>query len=751
MIKRKRDTPFIQQDWVQGVESFQHLGAKRRAVGSNKNGTIFRAQPSQHDQSHDRPSKRRRTLEQPMPKLCCDTIYPFKPQRSMRRQLRINVVKIFHRATLLVKGNGIFNGRIAPPDEEEVATWKARCGIRITCGETEGPVYYIRTPCELQTHKNPVGPGSMARIALNPRVIREEQLHIHRDGLPDWADSYALRVELESDGGGDWPPLGWQSLVEDVDVAKETRVPPHEWTLSAEIPNLYEGRRARIPLSLEFDSDRRVPTNFVVEVDIRWSMPFSQEAIKKRQELKWGPSITAVDFDEVATNGTGRQESIDKSKTTPTRPSGTSLHRQHSGLSTKVNGFSSKANALVQDDIDYLESDADDEDVGGDVTPSRSRRANTKNKVYNLKKLSDKAHGKKPRQRRMMGKGHVFEEQPKGVVWILPDEKFREPSFRCCIPFCWAKNPSWEVLRLHLRNHTPKGYQVHLLEKIDGFVHLQISHRPEVRYRGPPSKPRTFQLGRAKGALDLKAFNDGDESWVTDRYGPDNESDYDDYRFEERLKDNDEHKDAGHKERILDAEQQEKYPVSKSGTHGLKIPQTKYPLFDPLSKVLLQPGAEYRRPVADNSWLIHKHREVVHDYSDVSTTEKEYIKEWDSFMIGRHISSDVYVPRAVVAFAREKATWLITETSRAEEFGKHMAVLLAKDILDEDSMNEALDHISEARVAQKNADWVATSALKPKSPTYRSKGGCVVCQLPVLGPSLLLCTNEVCCVAQISE
>lgn len=173
------------------------------------------------------------------------------------------------------------------------------------------------------------------------------------------------------------------------------------------------------------------------------------------------------------------------------------------------------------------------------------------------------------------------------------------------------------------------------------------------------------------------------------------------------------------------------------------VPNTKQPLFDPLSKVLLEAGSEVRRQVANDRWLLHKHREVVQDYSDVDSAEKEYIKEWDGFIMRRHISSDAYVPRTVIAFAKEKGSWLVAATSRMEEFGKHLSVMIARGALDDRTIEETLARIGESRNQHKEGDEAPKTTLSPKEAAYRSIDGCAVCGLPVLGPSLLICYNQV--------
>ena len=179
------------------------------------------------------------------------------------------------------------------------------------------------------------------------------------------------------------------------------------------------------------------------------------------------------------------------------------------------------------------------------------------------------------------------------------------------------------------------------------------------------------------------------------------------------------------------------------------VPSIKQVLFDPLSRVALTPGTEVRRTVADDGWLAQKHRELVQDYSDVSATEKEYIREWESFLLGRRMSSEAYLPRAAVAFVKEKASWLVADETRMHEFGKHLAVLEATWSLGGKILEEVLGLIAEARAAQGKKPPPPPlppppkPTVSPRTAAYRSKGGCAVCKLPVLGITQLLCANKV--------
>lgn len=172
------------------------------------------------------------------------------------------------------------------------------------------------------------------------------------------------------------------------------------------------------------------------------------------------------------------------------------------------------------------------------------------------------------------------------------------------------------------------------------------------------------------------------------------------------------------------------------------MPRTEQPLFDPLSKVQLLPGAEVRHPGADDTWLIQKHRDIVQDYGDVSVLEKEYIKEWDAFIQKKRIMSEAFIGRAVVDFVNEKIGWLLDRKHRIQELGKHLTVLVARG-LDDDTIKLVRSRIHEGRGQRGTAGEGRAYPETTKDGSKHISGGCAICGRLVRGPSLLTCTNEV--------
>ena len=181
------------------------------------------------------------------------------------------------------------------------------------------------------------------------------------------------------------------------------------------------------------------------------------------------------------------------------------------------------------------------------------------------------------------------------------------------------------------------------------------------------------------------------------------------------------------------------------------MPATRQPLYDPLSKALLKPGTVLRTNIVDDSWRIHKHREIVQDYSDLTNAEKEFIQEWDRFIILKRIASDAYIPRAMVQFIKEKGLWLVSDLNRAMEFGKLMAVMVAHDILTDANVDEVTNAMDAAWALKRSIDpndsqaiEAANSTSAPKAYALRrGTGGCPICGYRFAVADSVICCNRV--------
>lgn len=152
------------------------------------------------------------------------------------------------------------------------------------------------------------------------------------------------------------------------------------------------------------------------------------------------------------------------------------------------------------------------------------------------------------------------------------------------------------------------------------------------------------------------------------------------------------------------------------------------------------PATEAPQTRPDDSWLIQKHREIVQDFSDVASPEKEYIREWDAFIHTKRIVSEAFIGRAIVEFVMDKVDWLLDSNSRTLQFGKHLTTLVARGV-EEDTVKLVQAKLRDARIQRLTAQ--TSSTQPPKESLKRKPKGCAVCGNTARGPGLLICANEV--------
>lgn len=182
----------------------------------------------------------------------------------------------------------------------------------------------------------------------------------------------------------------------------------------------------------------------------------------------------------------------------------------------------------------------------------------------------------------------------------------------------------------------------------------------------------------------------------------------------------------------------------------------------------------------DESWYIHKHRDTIHDYTDLPPSEKSFIFAWDAHVLPHRILSPVYLPRTWLGFIRKNAKWLAADPLLFEEVGKHLSSLVGRGLLEDDEVVRAgLEILDETRRGLENEksgtslaepghgkegamgeagpgdaqpDTVGdkmdsaeanedNSFTIPGTPVSRS--GCGVCLRPLRGPSVVICSNDV--------
>lgn len=645
-----------------------------------------------------RPAKRRR-LSSP-DSFNMDQLIASPRTSDSGSMLSIEVLKILHKDSKKIKPPQVTT---APRD---VLATKARCRITIldvSCGSPK--VLHCQSQiCDLITYKNPVGPHRLARVDMpQPFFVPHESILVNRpdDGRFDASDSYQLLVELEAANGVRWPPLDSH----DFGISTASIHPPwgssQHWVMSSRFDKVVGRLKHPLDLSPTYPSDQSIyQTNYVMDVDLRWASGFRALRLLDKNSK---PCINARDPD------------VD--------PYADANFEHPSDSAT--NGISDHADGETSHDLE--------DEFAGDQTPSRSLRTREKAKVYNLKVLSDKAQG---RDRKKRGRSASSAANEGRVQYLLPsDQPLCLDWYRCVS--CGAYHESMPQLQLHL--HTAHPTYEYVLETTS-----QPQFRVSALREALTSPSKTPKLGRQVKPFNLSTVTNGDQALVASHLGHD---------IEESFKSP---SAKAHVDRLQSGSPVPKgfKPAArrthKPDTHKVLVPDAPQPLFHPISKARLKPGQEVPVIVPDDTWLIQKHRESISDFSDVTATEKEYIWEWDGHILRKNITSAAYFPRAWLDFVEQKAAWLVAEEHRMLEFGKHSSVLLARDVLDETAMKRAFDFINDARAKLKSDGSGSLGAMdgatkqSPRSSQIRKgASGCTVCQLPVRGPTLLVCSNKV--------
>jgi hypothetical protein len=512
MNRNSRGLPYLHRNWVKAMDHWQNMGLKMSSP-SRQNGERFM---DADDDQYQRPAKRRRLFEKTSdagfrPDDLGSFLVPAADGQVMSKALRVEVLKIVHKDSARVKFSGIFSTLIAP-QVQDVTSTRARCRISISCEKDGEPVvlHVDSQICTMKTFKNPVGPHRMARIHLpQPFHVPQEKILIERDDddVFSLADSYTILVELESAGDATWPPLN-VGAQDDETFFYSRGSSSRRWTLAANVPEVFDRKRKAAAVVLKRKAEIDLLTDYVMDVDMRWTSGLSSAAMAKRLEKDLLPSITVID----PTAATPVH--------LPTVNGNLDAHSGINGVNGHVNGHHLNGDKLedLPDHSDLMDDGNDGAE--GELTPSRTRRARHQIN-YNLKLLSDQAAGREKRRRRKLDGKHDSVDDYR-VMYILPPEQFAVDDFKCGL--CGAAHRTFIQLRIHLLGHDAYQFDFDLRPK--GVFQVSVGHRSETIAAVSPIRPKVYQLGRPLKPLDLEQYVDGDDSWITSRLGSENDRDF---------------------------------------------------------------------------------------------------------------------------------------------------------------------------------------------------------------------------------
>lgn len=479
----KSHLPYLPRNWKAGIQGATLGVSARNAHAKIANG---------HDDHYVRPAKRRRFMESSPDSGIGQEIDGFvlhEDPVDIPRAMKVNVLRLFHKDLPRAKQN-ILNGSVAAANKD-IET-RARCKITITTpGSTPGDtqlLYCDSQMVNIRTSQDSDGVCRTARVELPQRFdVPEEKIYVerHDDAVFDLADTYAVRVELQSAGDDYWPPLNLARTA--FDDALPLRSSPRHWTLEAEIPNVLERNRRLGVMKLSKGSGPATKTDFFVDIDVRWATALPATHPSKGQARSYLASIANVDRELLPlTNG----------------------YVNENGNGHLTNGHSS----LIEDELE--------DDAEGELTPGRSLRVRGSTN-YNLKDLSAKAQGRAPRKRTKNNDGKKADSER--VLYRLPREAIPVKevvvdAFSCCV--CHAAHESLAQLRAHLFSHARYRFE---LSANPGKPGYQLDVYCVADSSGASLRPRVYQLGRPTKPFDLDKYVEGDDSWITSRLGPNND------------------------------------------------------------------------------------------------------------------------------------------------------------------------------------------------------------------------------------
>ncbi|KAH9907847.1 hypothetical protein F4778DRAFT_450387 [Xylariomycetidae sp. FL2044] len=347
-----------------------------------------------------------------------------------------------------------------------------------------------------------------------------------------------------------------------------------------------------------------------------------------------------------------------------------------------------------------LEEDEEHDDA---TTPSRSLRTRDQRQNYNLKALSDKARGKERKERKKRKLANLSEDGVQ-VTWITPRTGELPMKNLSCLR-CFATHSSLRDLIDHVQVHVEYKFRFDELASRITILELDqdTPRKTKIRHQEDFSSPESEETDSAEDISPEKLQRNLSRAKPVQPYVP--------------------------------AEPRDRRQL---------IPYNNQPMYDRLSKSLLEPGSLVDQPEIDDTWLMQKHRDIIRDYTDVHQDEKEYISEWDAFVNKECVTSEPHLQGVYLRFIQSKASWLGASSSRMTEWSKHLAYLKARNALTDETVADALDIMRQAKSGRRNEQPEVSIQTSPRTEYRKSASGCAVCGQPVCGPSMVICANIDC-------
>jgi hypothetical protein len=411
------------------------------------------------------------------------------------------------------------------------------------------------------------------------------------------------------------------------------------------------------------------------------------------------------------------------------------------------------------------------EDFSNPNSPAdRAQRRRSNVATYNLKTLSAQAQGKSPRVRRtrdeiLRAELGLSENEGLTVEYAFGRAEATElavkqrtvvTNLNC--PFCECNHRKIEHLRLHLHtDHSSFKFRLRrgpprvtfFVECVDSRSNMATSYE----------RARTIQLGKPMTLYDLEKHLNGDEGWTKAREGPQHNM------WPEHLQ----HLvDQAHESSLSSSPHDSRHssPNTSNDTdemvdpepHELKlpvrprkkflVPKTDKPLYDSITKRVLQPGEEIPNSddEKDEGWLHQRHRDVIMDFTDVTDDEKDYIIRWNPFIVEEHLTSEKFLPEACIRFAEANKSWFAKKRSRKWEFAIHLETFVMRGVITQTCFHKCFDILREGEKMEElrekeNVDMdKGTEEVAPSK--QRGELDCVCCE-PTPASDRVICRGRV--------
>lgn len=637
---------------------------------------------------------------------------------AFQRALRIEVISIEKKALGCDELDYFMNDFEGPLDV------RVRCLVQlydesVENGDDSIQIYRKTNFCTLRTTITDDGYVKRELLKLKPFIVPPEELLVRKPQQPlgkageclDLAGKYAIGVTLDPVvAHKNWPPF---------DIARLPSLGHISGLIdSGEVSKNHLSLYCKVNKILLPEFQNRAADLKVCHRDTRIKIPFGL-----RVQVKWAlPSLLSELSTRTPSFNTPRHE-----KTTP----------------------------FSRDTVPPSPLATKGDDISGAGSPSNSRSQRRRLNIpttYNLKALSAQAQGKSPRKPRS-SKSAQNEDGGVNVTYVLGhpganeygQRQWTEVGLRC--PFCSSDKESMQDLRLHL-------WMEHSALK---FTLGGTGAKPKLFFVRSKSggggglmdlEEKQFQIRKPRALFNLDKFLDGDDSWVKSRevkviqHVPFPEPHHE--RHESSSSPNGTRHSSPNTspdmDRMLDNEPFiQKLPVRPRKT--FRVFKSSKPLYHPVTRQVLRPGDELPSSEDENDegWLHQKHRDILMDFSDLTSDEKDYSIKWNPFIMSIQLTSMKHLPQAVIRFAHENASWFLEKRSRREEFGKKMETCILRGVLTQDHFSRALEMIRRAeKVAARsekdgdgdvNMDEPEGEDERPVSPA-RMRGllDCICCE-----------------------